>query len=127
MLNGAKSRMNTRHFEVFAVFLLCDLNGSNMRVKYNRVSTISQTGDRFTADKEHYDLVLLDKISGSVPFKKRPEATKLVQLIEKDLVTELVVEELSRLGRNTGDVINNLEWLESKNINVVVRNIGLLS
>ncbi len=98
-----------------------------MRVKYNRVSTIGQTGDRFTADKENYDLVLLDKISGSVPFKQRPEAIKLVQLIEKNLVTELVVEELSRLGRNTGDVINNLEWLESKNINVVVRNIGLQS
>ncbi|GAP68717.1 site-specific DNA recombinase [Bacteroidales bacterium 6E] len=98
-----------------------------MRVKYNRVSTIGQSGDRFTADKENYDLVLLDKISGSVPFKKRPEAIKLVQLIEKNLVTELVVEELSRLGRNTGDVINNLEWLESKNINVVVRNIGLQS
>ena len=44
-----------------------------MKVKYNRVSTISQTGDRFTMDKEIYDLVLLDKVSGSIGFKERPK------------------------------------------------------
>jgi len=40
-----------------------------MRIKYNRVSTLQQSGDRFTMDKENYDLVLLDKVSGSVSFK----------------------------------------------------------
>ena len=33
----------------------------------------------------------------------------------------------SRIGRNTGDVIEVLCWLEEKGINVVVRNIGLQS
>ncbi len=33
-----------------------------MRVKYNRVSTLGQTGNRFEADTDKYDLVLLDKI-----------------------------------------------------------------
>ena len=42
-----------------------------MRVKYNRVSTLQQSGDRFTVDQTNYDLVLFDKISGSVPFKER--------------------------------------------------------
>jgi DNA invertase Pin-like site-specific DNA recombinase len=98
-----------------------------MRVKYNRVSTLLQTGNRFEADKEKYDMVFLDKISGSVSFKDRPKSKELIKLIEESKVTEIVVEEFSRLGRNTGDVIQTLEWLEEKEINVVVRNIGLQS
>lgn len=98
-----------------------------MKVKYNRVSTIQQSGLRFTEDKESYDIVYMDKISGSVAFKDRHEALHLVKLINKGEVTDLVVEEFSRLGRNTGDVITTLEWLESKGINVTVRNIGLQS
>jgi len=98
-----------------------------MRVKYNRVSSIGQSGLRFTADNEKYDLVLLDKISGSVSFKDRPKGMELTKLIESGKVTELVCEEFSRLGRNTGDVIEVLSWLEEKGINVVIRNNGLQS
>ena len=98
-----------------------------MKIKYNRVSTLQQTGDRFTADKEQYDLILLDKVSGSIGFKDRPKGKELTKLVEDGKVTELVVEEFSRLGRNTGDVIRVLEWLEEKEVNVVVRNIGLQS
>jgi len=98
-----------------------------MKVKYNRVSTISQSGDRFSMDKDNYDLTILDKVSGSVSFKDRPKVKELIKLVEDGKVTELIVEEFSRLGRNTGDVIRTLEWLEEKEINVVVRNIGLQS
>lgn len=98
-----------------------------MRLKYNRVSTIQQSGFRFSNDNEKYDLTLLDKISGSIPFKERPKGKEVVKLVESGVVTELVVEEFSRLGRNTGDVIRTLEWLEQFEINVVVRNNGLQS
>lgn len=98
-----------------------------MKVKYNRVSTLNQTGDRFTMDKDTYDLVLLDKVSGSISFMERPKGKELTQLIDQGKVTEVVVEEFSRLGRNTGDVIRTLEWMEERSVNVVVRNIGLQS
>ncbi len=98
-----------------------------MRVKYNRVSTQIQSGNRFEADTEKYDLTLLDKISGSVKFKDRPQAKVLIDYIQKGIVKEVVVEELSRLGRHTGDCISTLEWLDEKEINVVVRNLGVES
>ena len=98
-----------------------------MKVKYNRVSTLQQTGLRFTEDKEDYDLVFLDKISGSISFKERPQAKKLIKIIEEGKLKDLIVEEFSRLGRNTGDVINTLDWLETYNVNVIVRNLGLQS
>ncbi len=110
----------------FVSLLLCHLNYI-MKIKYNRVSTIGQTGNRFTADKDVYDRILLDKISGSIPFKDRPQAKELVRLVENGLVTQLVVEEFSRLGRNTGDVITTIQWLDEKGINVVIRNLGLQS
>jgi DNA invertase Pin-like site-specific DNA recombinase len=98
-----------------------------MKIKYNRVSTLSQTGNRFDNDTDKYDLILFDKISGSVPFFERPKGIELKSMIGKGMVTELVVEEFSRLGRNTGDVINTLDYLEEKGINVFVKNIGLHS
>ena len=98
-----------------------------MRVKYNRVSTLQQTGDRFSVDKENYDLVLFDKVSGTIPFNERPKGFELVNLVKNKKVSELVVEEFSRLGRNTGDMIRTLEWLEEHEVNVVIRNLGLQS
>lgn len=98
-----------------------------MKVKYNRVSTLQQTGDRFSVDKENYDLVLFDKVSGTIPFNERPKGIELVNLVKNKKVSELVVEEFSRLGRNTGDVIRTLEWLEEHEVNVVIRNLGLQS
>jgi DNA invertase Pin-like site-specific DNA recombinase len=98
-----------------------------MRIKYNRVSTLQQSGNRFSIDEAIYDLTLLDKVSGSVPFKERPMGKKIVQLVEEGSLSELVTEDFSRLGRNTGDVIKTLEWLEIHEVNVIVRNIGLQS
>jgi DNA invertase Pin-like site-specific DNA recombinase len=71
--------------------------------------------------------VLFDKISGKVSFRERPEGKKLVSLVEQGKVKELVVEDFSRVGRNTGEVISTLEWLDSKEVNVIIRNLGLES
>ena len=98
-----------------------------MKVKYNRVSTILQTGNRFKVDTDHYDMTLLDKVSGSVFFMDRTEAKKLIQYVEEGKITEIVTEEFSRLGRNTGDVISTLDWLDSHKVNVKIRNLGIES
>ena len=99
-----------------------------MRIKYNRTSTISQEGNRFSLDTEKYDLTLFDKgVSGVVPFKERPMVkNKLLPLLEKNEVSELWVEELSRLGRNTVDTINTLKFLDDLGITVVIKNLGNL-
>jgi DNA invertase Pin-like site-specific DNA recombinase len=98
-----------------------------MRVKYNRISSISQSGQRYEHDKEKYDLTITERVSGSVLFFEREKTLGLKKLVEDGKVHELVVEEFSRMGRNTGDVINTLDWLEKYEVNVYVRNIGLYS
>lgn len=66
-------------------------------------------------------------MSGTIPFKDRDGGKVIVEMVENNQLDELVVEEHSRLGRNTGDVIQTLEWLDENKVNVVVRNIGLES
>lgn len=96
-------------------------------IKYNRVSTLTQSGLRFNEDTTNYDMTLLDKVSGRIPFAERPEASKLMKLILKGEVGRVVVEEISRLGRNAIDVFTTLQFLEKHNITLSIRNMGIES
>lgn len=98
-----------------------------MRVKYNRTSTIQQEGERFKLDKDNYDLTLFDKgVSGKIPFSEREKGRELTQLVQNCEVDEVVVEELSRLGRNTIDTLTTLKFFEENGVNVVVKSMGNL-
>ena len=98
-----------------------------MKVKYNRTSTIQQEGKRFDLDKTEYDLTIFDKgVSGKIPFSERLEGNKLTQLVNEGKVFEVVVEELSRLGRNTIDTLTTLKFFEDNGVNVVVKSMGNL-
>ena len=98
-----------------------------MKVKYNRTSTIQQEGKRFDLDKNEYDLTLFDKgVSGKIPFSERTEGNKLTQLVNDGKVSEVVVEELSRLGRNTIDTLTTLKFFEDNGVNVIVKIMGNL-
>ena len=98
-----------------------------MRVKYNRTSTAQQEGERFKLDKDNYDLTIFDKgVSGKIPFSDRAGGGKLIQLVLAKQVTEVSVEELSRLGRNTIDVLLTLKVFEDHQVNVVVKGMGNL-
>ena len=98
-----------------------------MKVKYNRTSTIQQEGKRFDLDKTEYDLTIFDKgVSGKIPFSEREGGIKLTTLVNEGKVTEVVVEELSRLGRNTIDTLSTLKFFEDNGVNVVVKCMGNL-
>jgi DNA invertase Pin-like site-specific DNA recombinase len=98
-----------------------------MRIKYNRTSTLQQEGERFKLDTDGYDLTIFDKgVSGKIPFSEREGGFKLLEITRSGKVEEVVVEELSRLGRNTLDVLTTLKEFEDNGVNVVVRGMGNL-
>ena len=112
---------------MFVVYLDFNKKGNTVKVKYNRTSTIQQEGERFKLDKDNYDLTIFDKgVSGKIPFSEREGGIKLTKLVNEGKVKEVVVEELSRLGRNTIDTLTTLKSFEEKGINVVVRGMGNL-
>ena len=90
-----------------------------MRVKYIRVSTIEQNTDR---QDDFKGLTYKDKCSGSIAFKNRKEASKL--LANND-VTEILVHSIDRLGRNTIDIMNTIQDFTDRGINVVSQKEGL--
>ncbi len=98
-----------------------------LKIKYQRTSTTQQHGDRFLTDTNKYDMVLFDQvISGTRPFNTRTQAMKIVELVEQGKVGELVVEEIRDIGRNMVDTINTLDWLDQRNVNIVIRSMGNL-
>jgi len=98
-----------------------------MKVKYIRWSTIGQSGARQLVDKANYDLVLQEQISGSIALSKRPKGAELLKLVISGKVTELFVEEFSRLGRNAYDTLSTLNICEQHNVTVHIQNMNLSS
>lgn len=103
------------------------MSTDNLKIKYQRTSTVQQHGERFKTDKSTYDMVFFDRgISGTKPFMERTEAKKIVELVNQGLVEELHVEELRDIGRNMVDTINTLDWLDKNDVTVVIRSMGNL-
>jgi DNA invertase Pin-like site-specific DNA recombinase len=90
--------------------------GKKVKVLYTRVSTIDQNLGRQQVDASNYQIVIEDKISGSVPFFERPGGAKIKSLIEKGVDIELCVWQIDRLGRSIRDLINTIHYFTSKNI-----------
>ena len=90
-----------------------------MVVKYIRVSTLEQNIDR---QEDNTMKSYVDKCSGSIAFKERKEASKLLSNHE---VSEVQVHSIDRLGRNTLDIMNTIENFTSRGINVVSVKEGL--
>jgi DNA invertase Pin-like site-specific DNA recombinase len=67
-------------------------------------------------DNKTYDLILQEQISGSIAFGNRPKGLELLKLIEAGKVSELFVEEFSRLGRNAFDTLSTLNICEQHNV-----------
>jgi DNA invertase Pin-like site-specific DNA recombinase len=98
-----------------------------MRVKYIRWSTIGQSGSRQLLNSENCDLILQEQISGSIAFAKRPKGAELLKMIENGKVTDLYVEEFSRLGRNAFDTLTTLNLCEQNGVTVHIQNMNLSS
>jgi|TARA_B110000208_G_scaffold88744_1_gene111918 DNA invertase Pin-like site-specific DNA recombinase len=90
-----------------------------MKVKYIRVSTIEQNTDRQT---DFEGITYIDECSGSVAFKDRPNAKKL--LINQD-IKEVHIHSIDRLGRNTLDIMQTIQNFTHRGINVVSTKEGL--
>jgi DNA invertase Pin-like site-specific DNA recombinase len=90
-----------------------------MKAKYIRVSTKEQNTDR----QEDFDgLTYIDECSGSIPFKNRAEAKKLLDNKE---IREVHIHSIDRLGRNTLDIMQTIQDFTSKGINVISTKEGL--
>lgn len=98
-----------------------------MKVKYIRVSTSDQNTARQKINKKEFDKVYVDKVSGIIPFFDRPGAQRLISDTEADLLKEIHVSSIDRLGRNIIDILTVIDYFDKKGIVLFVENIGMYS
>ena len=93
-----------------------------MIVLYTRVSTIEQNPDRQLQNPKQYDYVLTDYCSGSIPLYERPKCSEIKKLIDKGSLRKLVIHDVSRIGRNTLDVLSIWTDLTQRGIVIECKN-----
>lgn len=98
-----------------------NLKGNTMKrdVKYIRVSTAEQhTENQGTAE-------FTDVCSGSIPLSDRKQGSKLLEAVERGEIASIEVFSIDRLGRNTLDILQTVQHLTDKGVNVISRKEGL--
>ena len=98
-----------------------------MKIRYNRISTANQNLERQLAKQNPDEVLFNDVVSGSVAFAERKKGKELIKQIEAGNVTYISVASVCRLGRGLYDLINTLEYFNSKGVVLRVDNLGLES
>ncbi|REE07868.1 DNA invertase Pin-like site-specific DNA recombinase [Winogradskyella pacifica] len=98
-----------------------------MKARYNRISTTSQKLDRQTNKANSNELIFNDVISGSIPFKERPEGLKLIEAINEGQINYVSVSSIDRLGRNTLNILETIQFFNDNAVTLKVDNLGIES
>jgi len=97
-------------------------------VGYCRVSTATQSTERQIAELSEYSKrnghelvkIFTEQVSGAVKNEKRAQLSEMINYVVTGGIDKVVVWELSRLGRNTLEVLKTIETLNENKINLHV-------
>ena len=91
-----------------------------MKVKYVRVSSEGQNVARQLTDGS---ADYIDICSGSVAFKDREQGYRMMHMDNR--ITDIVVHSIDRLGRNTIDIMQTIQFFTNKGVNIISEKEGL--
>jgi len=102
-------------------------------VIYSRVSTQTQDNQRQIDELNQYsqgmryDVVgdFTEKISGGKKNEERPELMNMISFIKKKDIDKVLCWEMSRLGRNTLEVLKTIEILNENKISLYIKNYNI--
>jgi DNA invertase Pin-like site-specific DNA recombinase len=102
-------------------------------VIYTRVSTNLQEFDRQVndlihfAEKQSYNVIntFSEKISGTKKNEERKELSDMIDFCLNHDIDKVLISELSRLGRNTLEVLKAVELLNDNKISLYILNLGI--
>lgn len=102
-------------------------------VIFARVSTAIQEYDRQVNELSALALangwsvegIFAEKISGAKRNVERTEFMRMVEFVETHRIDKVLVTELSRLGRDTLQVLKVIEMLNGKGISLYIQNYGI--
>jgi DNA invertase Pin-like site-specific DNA recombinase len=99
-------------------------------VIYSRVSTNSQDFKRQTEElmefskKNNYEVmnVFEEKISGGKTNEERPQLIEMINFVKTNKIDKVLCWELSRIGRNTIEVLKTIQLLNENCISLYIKN-----
>ena len=102
-------------------------------VIFARVSTSSQEYERqvnelmalANGNTWSVEAIFAEKVSGAKSNSERAELIRMVNYIESNHIDKVLVSELSRLGRDTLQVLEVIEMLNSKGISLYIQNYNI--
>lgn len=102
-------------------------------VIFARVSTSSQEYERqvnelmilANGNAWSVEAIFAEKVSGAKSNSERAELIRMVNYIESNHIDKVLVSELSRLGRDTLQVLEVIEMLNSKGISLYIQNYNI--
>ena len=106
---------------IMKVVLFCRV--STLQQEYNR--QVNELSALALSNGWSVEAVFAEKISGTKKNTERPELQKMVEFVEANNIDKVLVMELSRLGRNTLQVLEVIELLNSKGISLYIQNYGI--
>lgn len=98
-----------------------------MKARYIRISTPDQKLERQLAKQHSNEMLFIDVISGSTPFKQRKQGSLLLEAVKGSKVAYVSVSSIDRLGRNLLDILQTLKSFEENGTIVKVDNLGIES
>lgn len=102
-------------------------------VTYSRVSTRNQDFSRQSnellsyCNQMDYNVIeeITETVSGSKKNIERLGIQRILELSRSGLINKVIVLEISRLGRNTSEILNTLETLSNRGVSVVALNLKI--
>ncbi len=102
-------------------------------VIYSRVSTITQDYKRQTEELNEYSKkvgftvvkTFEEKISGVKKNEDRPKLMEMINFIKENKINKVLCWELSRLGRNTIEVLKTIQLLNENCISLFIKNYNI--
>ena len=102
-------------------------------VIYARVSTITQDYKRQTSELKEYSQKMgwtvvkafEEKVSGAKNNEDRPKLMEMVTFVKENKVDKVICWELSRVGRNTIEVLKTIKLLNDNCISLYIKNYNI--
>lgn len=102
-------------------------------VIYSRVSTMSQDYKRQTEELSEYSQkmgfelvgIFEEKVSGVKNNEDRPKLMEMITFIKENKIDKILTWEMSRLGRNTIEVLQTIKLLNENCISLFIKNYNI--
>jgi DNA invertase Pin-like site-specific DNA recombinase len=105
------------------VVLFCRVSSTNDRQSYDRqINDLTQL-----AVSQNYQIegVFAEKVSGAKKNTERKELMKMVEFVNQNNIDKVLVTELSRLGRDTLQVLQTIEILNQNKISLYIQTYNI--